>query len=254
MERPSFDWPSDPAASPDPETGGVTRTGDTAKGVPTAHDHRDGLAGGRPHAESPNQPVANGWPTRPTTPSRATGWEARDESEERRGHRRWLLLLLLVLLLLLGWLGEQWLQPVPIVSLALTSDGMLAPPANQVFSGQVLGPEHLTIANDGTQPACWWVNAVSDNPSLAALVTIHVTDAEGHALYGGPIPGSAAAIVAGSACAHPPIGVVSGIETSLPIGGSATLTITGAVGTLPPALNGQLLTITWTSIGAPADR
>ncbi|HVB27885.1 MAG TPA: hypothetical protein VNE21_08245, partial [Mycobacteriales bacterium] len=152
------------------------------------------------------------------------------------------------------WLGEQWLQPVPLVSLALTSDGMLAPPANQVFSGQVLGPEHLTIANDGTEPACWWVNAVSDNPSLAALVTIHVTDAEGHDLYAGPIPGAAPAIVAGSACTNPPIGVVSGTEATLSLGASTTLAVTGSVGDLPPALNGAVLTITWTSTGAPADR
>jgi len=252
---PHFDWPSDPSPSGGPGSGGVARTTNTAGGAPTALCERDRVAGGRFAPEPPAQPGADAWPTRSTATSRASGWEALDASEEQRDRRRWLLLLLLVpLLLLLGWLLWQWLQPTPILSLAITSDGMLAPPANQVFSGQALGPEQLTIANDGTERACWWISATSDNPALAALVTIHVTDAAGHALYAGPIPGAAPVVVAGSACAHPPIGVVSGTEATLSLGAIATLTVTGSVGDLPPALNGQLLTITWTSTGAPADR
>ena len=252
---PLFDWPSDPTPSGGPRPGGVARTTDPAVGAPTAPVERDDLAGGRPDEEHPAQTAADGWPTRPAPPNGVTGWEALDASEERRDRRRWLLLLLLVpLLLLLGWLLWQWLQPVPILSLAITSDGMLAPPANQVFSGQALGPEQLTIANDGTERACWWISAASDNPALAALVTIHVVDAAGHALYTGPAPGAAPTVVAGSACAHPSIGVSSGTEAALALGASATLTITGTVGDLPAALNGELLTITWTSTGAPADR
>ncbi len=249
---PLFDWPSDPAPSGGPGPGGMARTTDPAEGAPTAPGARDGLAGGRPVAEPTTQPVADGWHT---TTSQATGWEALDASEERRDRRRWLLLLLLVpLLLLLGWLLWQWLQPVPILSLAITSDGMLAPPANQVSRGQALGPEQLTISNDGTERACWWISATSDNLALAALVTIHVVDAAGHALYTGPAPGAAPTVVAGSACVHPPIGFPSGTEATLALGGSATLTVTGSVGDLPATLNGALLTITWTSSGAPADR
>ena len=252
---PLFDWPLDPAPSGGPGPGGVALTSGPTKGAPTAPAERDELAGGRPVAEPTTQPAADGWPNRPAPTNGVTGWEALDASEERRDRRRWLLLLLLVpLLLLLGWLLWQWLQPVPILSLAITSDGMLAPPANQVFSGQALGPEQLTIANDGTERACWWISAASDNPALAALVTIHVTDADGHTLYAGPVPGSAPTVVAGSACAHPSIGVSSGTEAALALGASATLTITGTVGDLPAALNGELLTITWTSTGAPADR
>ena len=249
---PFFDWPLDPAPSGGPGPGGVTRTNDLAVGVPTAPGERGGLAGGRFTAEPPAKTAGDGWPT---ATSRASGWEALDASEEQRDRRRWLLLLLLVpLLLLLGWLLWQWLQPTPIVSLAVTSDGMLAPPANQVVSGQVLGPEHLTIVNDGTERACWWISATSDNPALAALVTIHVADAAGQALYTGPVPGAAPAVVAGSACAHPPIGSPSGTEATLALGASATLTVTGSVGALPAALNGALLTITWTSVGSRADR
>ena len=250
---PFFDWPLDPAPSGGPGPGGVTRTNDLAVGVPTAPGERGGLAGGRFTAEPPAKTAGDGWPT---ATSRASGWEALDASEEQRDRRRWLLLLLLLvpLLLLLGWLLWQWLQPVPILSLAITSAGMLAPPANQVFSGQALGPEQLTIANDGTEPACWWISATSDNPALAALVTIHVTDAAGHALYAGPVPGAAPAIVAGSACVHPPIGVPSGTEATLDPGTNATVTITGSVGDLPPALNGQVLTTTWSSVGSRADR
>ena len=252
---PHFDWPSDPGRSGGPGPGGVARTNDPAEGAPTALGERDDRAGGRPDKEHPPQPAADGWPDRPALRNGVTGWEALDASEEQRDRRRWLLLLLLVpLLLLLGWLLWQWLQPAPILSLAITSDGMLAPPANQVFSGQALGPEQLTIANDGTERACWWISATSDNPALAALVTIHVADAEGHTLYAGPVPGAAPAIVAGSACAHPPIGAPSGTEATLALGASATLTVTGSVGDLPGALNGELLTITWTSSGAPADR
>ena len=252
---PLFDWPSDPAPSGAPGPGGVALTNNPAVGVPTAPAERDDLAGGRPDEEHPPRPAADGWPTRPAPTNGVTGWEALDASEERRDRRRWLLLLLLVpLLLLLGWLLWQWLQPVPILSLAITSDGMLAPPANQVFSGQALGPEQLTIANDGTERACWWISATSDNPALAALVTIHVVDAAGHALYAGPVPGAVPAIVAGSACAHPPLGIRSGTEATLALGGSASLIVTGSVGDLPAALNGALLTITWRSIGAPADR
>ena len=252
---PRFDWPSDPAPSGCPGPGGVARATDPAVGAPTAPGGRDDLAGGRPDEEHPAQPAADGWPTRPVPTNGVTGWEALDASEERRDRRRWLLLLPLVpLLLLLGWLLWGWLQPVPILSLAITSDGMLAPPANQVFSGQALGPEQLTIANDGTERACWWISAASDNPALAALVTIHVTDTAGHTLYAGPVPGAAPAVVAGSACAHPPIGVRSGTEATLALGASATLTVTGSVGDLPAALNGQILTITWTSSGASADR
>ena len=249
---PLFDWPADPARSGGPGPGGMARTTDRAEGAPTAPAEREHLAGGRHVAEPTTQPVADGWHT---TTSQATGWEALDASEERRDRRRWLLLLLLVpLLLLVAWLLWQWLQPAPILSLAITSDGMLAPPANQVFRGQALGPEQLTISNDGTASACWWVNATSDNPALAALVTIHVVDAAGHALYAGPVPGAAPTVVAGSACVHPPIGFPSGTEATLAIGGSATLTVTGSVGDLPATLNGALLTITWTSNGAPADR
>ncbi len=252
---PLFDWPSDPARVGDPGPGGVARTNDPPNGAPSAPGERDGLAGARSAAEPPAQPVGDGWPNRSAPPTGVTGWEALDAPEERRDRRRWLLLPLLVpLLLLLGWLLWQWLQPVPILSLAITSDGMLAPPANQVVSGQALGPEQLTIANNGTEGACWWISATSDNPALAALVTIYVTDADGKTLYAGPVPGAAPAIVAGSTCAHPPIGVPSGTETTLVVGASATLTITGSVGDLPAALNGALLTITWTSIGAPADR
>ena len=252
---PRFDWPLDPAPSGSSGPDRVARTNDPAEGAPSAPPERDDLAGGRPDEEHPARPAADGWPTRPALTDGATGWEALDAFEERRDRRRWLLLLLLVpLLLLLGWLLWQWLQPVPILSLAITSDGMLAPPANQVFSGQALGPEQLTISNDGTERACWWIGATSDNPALAALVTIHVADAAGHTLYTGPVPSAAPAIVAGSACAHPPIGVTSGTETTLALGASASLTVTGSVGDLPAALNGELLTITWTSIGAPADR
>ncbi len=252
---PLFDWPSDPAPSGGPGPRDAARTTNTAGRAPTALGERDGVAGGRFTAEPPAQPGANAWPTRSTATSRASGWEALDASEEQRDRRRWLLLLPLVpLLLLLGWLLWQSLQPVPILSLAITSDGMLAPPANQVFSGQALGPEQLTIANDGTERACWWISATSDNPALAALVTIHVVDAAGHALYAGPVPGAGPAIVAGSACARPPLGVSSGTEATLALGASATLTVTGSVGDLPAALNGELLTITWTSSGAPADR
>ena len=180
---PHFDWPSEPAPSSGDGPGGVARTNDPADGAPTALGARDDLAGGRFPAEPPAQLGADAWPTGSTATSRASGWEALDASEEQRDRRRWLLLLLLVpLLLLLGWLLWQWLQPAPILSLAITSDGMLAPPANQVFSGQALGPEQLTIANDGTEPACWWISATSDNPALAALVTIHVADAAGHTL------------------------------------------------------------------------
>ena len=252
---PLFDWPSDPSPSGSPGPDRVARTTNLARGAPSAPAEREDLAGGRPDAEPLAQPAADGWPNRPAPPTGVTGWEALDASEEQRDRRRWLLLLLLVpLLLLLGWLLWQWLQPAPILSLAVTSDGTLAQPANQVFSGQVLGPEQLTIANDGTERACWWMSATGDNPALAALVTIHVADAAGHALYAGPVPGAVPAIVAGSACAHPPLGVRSGTEATLALGASATLTVTGSVGDLPAALNGELLTITWTSSGAPADR
>jgi hypothetical protein len=247
-----FDWPADPAPSDGPGPRGVARTSGPAWGAPTAPPERDDLGGGRSSAEPPVQPVGAGRPNRSAPTNGATGWEALDASEEQRDRRRWLLLAPLVLLL--GWLLWQWLQPTPILSLAITSDGMLAPPANQVVSGQALGPEQLTIANDGTASACWWISATSDNPALAALVTLHVRDAAGHTLYTGPVPGAAPAIVAGSACAHPPIGVPSGTEATLALGASATLTVTGSVGDLPAALNGALLTITWTSIGAPADR
>ena len=249
---PLFDWPSDPSPSGSPGPDRVARTTNLARGAPSAPPERDDLAGGRPAEEHPAKTAGDGWPT---ATSRASGWEALDASEEQRDRRRWLLLLLLVpLLLLLGWLVWQWLQPAPILSLAITSDGMLAPPANQVFSGQALGTEQLTIANDGTERACWWISATSDNPALAALVTIHVTDAAGHALYAGPVPGAAPAIVAGSACVHPPIGVPSGTEATLDPGTNATVTITGSVGDLPPALNGQVLTTTWSSVGSRADR
>ncbi len=251
---PHFDWPSDPTPSGSSGPADAARTNDPAGGAPSAPVERDDLAGGRPDAEHPAQPAADEWPS-PAPTNGVTGWEALDASEEQRDRRRWLLLLPLVpLLLLLGWLLWQSLQPVPILSLAITSDGMLAPPANQVFRGQALGPEQLTIANDGTERACWWISAASDNPALAALVTIHVTDAAGHTLYAGPVPGAVPAIVAGSACAHPPLGIRSGTEATLALGASATLTVTGSVGDLPAALNGELLTITWTSIGAPADR
>jgi hypothetical protein len=197
------------------------------------------------------------WPPDPVMPAaaqdgEATGWAALDEPEEK-DRRRWLLLLLLLpLLLLIGWLWEQAMQPVPVLSLAIATDGVLAPPQNQVFSGQTLGPEHLTITNTGNVGACWWISAQGDNPSLGKLIAIRVTDAAGGPLYAGAIPDSSSAVLFGSACARPPIGVQSGTQTTLAPGASATLTIDGRVGDLPPALDGQILTITWSSVSARA--
>lgn len=183
----------------------------------------------------------------------STGWEALDTRDERRS-RLGLLLLFVLLLLVAWWLWGRLMQPTPTLTLGIATDGTLAPPHDQVFSGQALGPQHLTITNDGDVRACWWVSAASDNPALAALISIHITDADGHTLYSGPVPGTTQAPVFGSACAHPPLGVASGTEATLAAGASASLTITGTVGWLPPSLNGQILTITWSSLGAPAGR
>jgi hypothetical protein len=207
-------------------------------------------------ASSPSVEPRFDWPSDPVASDAAenspvTGWGALEEPEEKR--RRWpLVFLLLALLLLVGWLVEQSLQPSAVLSLGIATDGLLAPPQNRVFSGQALGPEHLMVSNSGTERACWWISAEGDNPSLARLITIRIADAGDRTLYAGPIPGSAPAILFGSACANPPIGTPSGTEAALAPGATATATITGTVGDLPPALNGQILTITWSSVGAPA--
>jgi hypothetical protein len=47
---------------------------------------------------------------------------------------------------------------------------------------------------------------------------------------------------------------VAGTEAVLTPGTSAIVTISGAVGNLPSALNGQILNITWSSLGGTASQ
>ena len=194
-----------------------------------------------------------GEPAQESTARPARGWDILDEQDERRS-RLGFLVLIVLLLVMAWWLWGRLLQPTPTLTFGIATEGMLAPPHDQVFSGQALGPQHLTITNEGNVRACWWVSAESDNPALAALISIRVADADGQMLYSGPIPGATQAPLFGSACAHPPLGAVSGTEATLAPEASATLTITGKVGTLPPSLNGQVLTIIWTCRGTPANR
>jgi hypothetical protein len=184
-----------------------------------------------------------------------SGWDELDQEPEKK-RRRWFLLLLLIGLFLFGgWLIEQLLQPAPILSLRIATDGMIAPPQNKVFSGQTLGPQHLTITNSGTARACWWISAQSDNPALGSLISLQITNADATVLYSGPVPSSTTSLF-GSVCPSAPLGspAVAGTEAVLTPGTSAIVTISGAVGNLPSALNGQILNITWSSLGGTASQ
>ena len=203
------------------------------------------------------------WPGEPAASSRAAdgarlaagpaqaGWAAYD-ARRRGSHGGRRALLALAVLAALVWAIGRCSVPPPRLALSVTSEGALASPDNVVHAGQSLGPQALVLANSGTLAACWWLSASADNPAFAPYLRLTLSDAAGHVLYAGPLP-TAANPLAGSACAHPPIGVASGSEAVLAPGGQVTLTVRGSVGALPATLNGQQFILTWTPLGAPAD-
>ncbi len=207
-----------------------------------------------PRFEWPGEPAASGRAADGAAPlarPTPTGWAAYDA--QRRGSHRWRrVLLALAVLAALVWAIGRCSVPPPRLALTVTAEGPLASPNNVVHAGQSLGPQALVLVNTGTLTACWWLSVSADNPAFAPYLWLTLSDAAGHVLYAGPLP-TAADPLAGSACAHPPIGVASGSEAVLAPGGQVTLTVRGSVGALPATLNGQQLVLTWTPLGAPAD-